>query len=178
MIKVEGYRVPGHGPDGKFHFNPRIFTKGQALQHLINCNLLFGAIITELTETKVCMSTQVCAKTDMDTFDGPSDEMAPIVLLCALYAKQVHSQEMPQAAAELAFKRLGDSAGIPLILSMAAGQMIGELGLKGAIASIFGVQDEKELSLLANKDVKDVGALAAMALDGEIDFKKGLVEVL
>lgn len=62
-------------------------TGEQALNSLINTELNYGGRIRELTPTKVVVETQVLSCLDTTYFEGPQEEMGPLVAISYYYAK-------------------------------------------------------------------------------------------
>lgn len=98
----------------------------KALSLLINCELAFGGLITELTDTKVSVQTQVFDCLDVSTFTGTVDEMKSLIK-ASVYAAAITPQMYEGQGLEWTARNAMEmTRGSPLLISLATGMFAGE----------------------------------------------------
>jgi hypothetical protein len=81
MIKVNVRRDKGGGE--VYTFEEKIVSTTKAFNQIVRCEFLFGGKVTEITETKIVVKTNVMGCLDTTSFEGSAHDMEPIVKMAA-----------------------------------------------------------------------------------------------
>lgn len=112
-------------------------TTEKALKSLIEAELKFGGEIKELTPTQVVVETSLFNGSSIDTtyFEGPQDEMEPLVAICYYYAKaQAEQRDGIISDALVEYEKFPEGAkGSPFFIVNLAPMIFGNATLKRAV---------------------------------------------
>jgi len=127
-----------------------------AMQSLVIYELGYGGHIREITPTKLVVFTQVLAAQDTVTFEGPKDEMLPLLKFCAVYAKICQHQQITDVVIDHAMNLLGDLSGKPLFVTGAMPMFIGQDRIKLACLAWINIEDEVVIKRAACMSTKNL----------------------
>jgi len=100
MIKIRNYREQVYPVCVDYGLTAEYQTSAEAaFASLLKYELLYGAGVRELSPTLVVVETTVASKLDTVKFSGSEEEMAPLVALCAEWAKD-QNEPLPEECVE------------------------------------------------------------------------------
>ena len=127
-----------------------------ALESLVIYELGYGGKIIKIEHTKLVIFTQVLGAQDTVTFEGPEDEMLPLLKFCAVYAQVSDHDEINKAVINNALNRLGPLSGKPLFVTGALPMFVGQSRIKLACLGWINIEDETTIKRAARMNTKDL----------------------
>jgi len=117
-------------------------TAEEALKSLIKAELNFGGLIKELSETRIVVETSIMGGACIDTtyFEGEAEEMAPLVLIAATYARlsaEKRNETIDKTWAKL--EGLGSEvSGSPFFVTHLTPMLMGQSVMRDVLAELTG----------------------------------------
>lgn len=163
----------GHIYEGK----PEQRTVSNALELMLIYEFGYGGQLIELTKTKVAVRTTVMACVDLSTFEGSEEDMV-LLTEAAYLATEYHPMKpkAPEAYKDAAMDVIMSvTKGIPLLIKMSYGILLGTPAVKAALIDMIRSEDEAiigELLKFSHKEllpimmlVRQDGVSVADAID-------------
>ncbi len=172
MITAKMHRNNGMDHDqGKIEFKDPL----KALDHLVKAELAFGGQVTGVSSTHLRVVTKILNCVDTTVFEGPEEEMRPILELVYFYleANKRHGATIIEKSVDEAIK-FTDGKLTPLLMNMMGGMLIGQHRLKVATMFACGVEDEESVKVGLSRNLSDIIAAAQLSRDGSCSFKEAL----
>lgn len=168
MISKHSTRDKGRGET--YDFGTAKIDLKEALISLIKFELAYGGQITDCTETRVAVRTRVLNCIDDTVFTGTAKEMEPLVRAAAYWLfvvdgikKEHESGIMPNELDHL----MEITKGIPLLIHMSHGIILGHPRAKATAAMLFNPTTEEQVKKLMEMSLEDMLDMAAMKETGE-----------
>ncbi len=139
-----------------------------ALRSLIQYELGYGGVITNLSSSEVEVRTKVLNKTDFTIFTGEPEEMKRLVRVAAFHS-QMLAQLSPSASADVVRELLGDQAGNPFLFTNLAPLVIGNSAKLTFCVALAEVPEER-LEQFARVGWDDLFAAFEMAEADGLSF--------
>lgn len=108
-----------------------------ALYSLAKCELGFGGSVTDVTETKIVCVTRVLDCVDTTSFEGDKESMYLLVEMCLVYMELRSTTERVYPD-HLVDRVMKITRGVPLLVKMGAGMIVGEHLVRLALIALIG----------------------------------------
>lgn len=133
--------------DGEVYNMPRKpMTPDQALYRMIDVELGYGSVVTEISETSVTFVSTTLRCVDTAIYSGTADEMELLVKTAACYVelsgKAGDCQGFTARIAEIAVER---SKALPPFAEFEASRIAGRAITRAALLGAFGIGNEGEV---------------------------------
>lgn len=137
-----------------------------ALHSLVLNELGFGGQILELEPTRVTVQTRILHCTDVTIFEGSEEEMALLVQVAINYLAIMgggNQEVWLNRAATIATR--APLNGNPLLVSMVAPILLGQVPTTLAFLSAIGVSNETEIEVMGRMGLGDLFAAYQLCMD-------------
>lgn len=135
-------------------------TPAAALRHLVMYELGYGGDVIDITETSVTVRTNVLDCVDTVTFSGTYAEMHPLVEAAILHLELSKHERVYQDA--LIDRVMHVTKGIPLMVKMCGGIILGSFKAKAICLHLLEVTDEDLGKQLTGATISDLLTLVEL----------------
>lgn len=157
---------------------PEVVNGWRAFELLVLVHLNWGGRITEITEEKLVVQTQVLATTDVDTFSGSKEDMLPLVMVAGSYLMTMRDggDQIVNRAAEALEIMSGGNGIKPLFATMMGGMLVGSQAIKVALIASMNVKDDELARTLAQYSKEDLTVFAYTVLETGVSVQEVLAQ--
>lgn len=163
MIQCDNVRYK----DGEQYPSSRPEPAEQAFNILMDCDIGWGAELTEITETKIVTRTDIMGSVDVATYSGSANEMLPLykAACIATMVDGLRTPEKVDAVMDHTLTKFQDS-GVhnPMILTTAVSEALGSGRAYAVYVGLLNPEDADQVQLMCKIAKRDLPAAVNLHL--------------
>lgn len=160
--------------DGNRYESPaRDVTPQAALVSFVVYELGYGGHVTEITQTRIVVVTEIMGCMDYTTFTGSEEEMA-LLFKAGVLSLQIDPLEIPGLKEHVINDLMKKTKGIPLLINMGHGMIVGSTSIRCILAAMSGIEDEERLKRFLSLTRADMLAVLCLQHEEQMSIDNAL----